>query len=134
MLIVLDTNVLVSGLLSPYGAPAEIMGLIVGEKIQLGYDARIWREYQEVLLRPKFEFDQDDIEVILTHIKVSGRPVSTQPLEKRLPHAADEPFLEVLFSGHVECLVTGNLKHFPKTATGQARILSPAGFMQFWRK
>jgi putative PIN family toxin of toxin-antitoxin system len=134
MLIVLDTNVLVSGLLSPYGAPAEIMRMIVGGELQLCYDARILCEYQEVLLRPKFKFDRDDIDAVMTQIKISGCPVSARPLGKHLLHEADEPFLEVFISGKAECLVTGNLRHFPKYAKGKFYIFNPSDFMSFWRK
>ncbi|NTV52626.1 MAG: putative toxin-antitoxin system toxin component, PIN family [Candidatus Firestonebacteria bacterium] len=134
MLMVLDTNVLVSGLLSPFGAPAEILRMVVNEELRLCYDARILDEYLEVLARPKFEFEKDDVEALLNQIKLSGQPVYALPLGKRLVHKADEPFLEVLLSGEAECLVTGNLKHFPQDHKSKLRILSPSDFMTFWRK
>ncbi len=56
MKIVLDTNVLVSGLLTPYGAAAEIVRLIASGVLSVCYDTRILLEYQEVLARPKFQF------------------------------------------------------------------------------
>ena len=53
--IVLDTNVLVSGLLSPLNAPGRIIDALQIERIQLAIDDRIFLEYGEVLRRPKFE-------------------------------------------------------------------------------
>jgi uncharacterized protein len=134
MKIVLDTNVLVSGLLSPYGHPAEIMRMVVGEEVQLCYDARTVQEYQDVLQRAKFGFDADDVEALIRQIRLSGRPVTTNPLKKRLPHKDDEPFVEIAISGEADCLVTGNLKHFPKSCIGGVRILTPAEFLNLWRK
>ncbi|MBN1308985.1 MAG: putative toxin-antitoxin system toxin component, PIN family [Chitinispirillaceae bacterium] len=56
MTAVLDTNVLVSALLNPYGTPSSILNLIIKEKIILAYDVRILCEYEEVLHRPRFDF------------------------------------------------------------------------------
>ncbi len=33
-----------------------------------------------------------------------------------------------------ECLVTGNLDHFPAARRCGMRVLSPAGFLRFYRK
>ena len=57
MKIVLDTNVLVSGLINPKGVPAKILNLMLNEKIIVLYDNRILREYETVLSRRKFRFE-----------------------------------------------------------------------------
>ena len=49
LVVVLDTNVLVSGLLNPNGSPGKILDLIIGNHIQIAYDDRILGEYEEVL-------------------------------------------------------------------------------------
>lgn len=56
MRIVLDTNVLLSGLLSPSGPPGNIARLITTGAVRVCYDARILVEYRQVLLRPTFPF------------------------------------------------------------------------------
>ena len=61
MKIVLDTNVLVSGLLTPFGPSGEIVRMISAGELILHVDARILSEYQEVLNRPKFQFDKDHV-------------------------------------------------------------------------
>ncbi len=55
MKIVLDTNVLVSGLLTPFGPTGEIVRMVSAGELILAIDARILSEYQEVLHRPKFK-------------------------------------------------------------------------------
>jgi len=49
--IVIDTNVLVAGLLSPFGACGEIVRMVSAGKLTLSFDARILSEYNEVLRR-----------------------------------------------------------------------------------
>ena len=51
MNVVLDTNVLVSGLISPFGPPADIVRLLAAGAIRVCYDACIFGEYREVLSR-----------------------------------------------------------------------------------
>jgi len=80
MKIVLDTNVIVSGLISPYGNPAEIIRMVSVGEIRLCYDARIITEYKEVLRRPKFQFNPEKIDIILDQIQYPGEIVSSKPL------------------------------------------------------
>ena len=136
MKIVLDTNVLVSGLLNSFGAPGEIVRMLSSGTLQLCYDARILSEYSEVLLRPKFAFEKSAVEALLEEAKASGVAVAAEPLVWRLPDPDDEPFLEVAVAGGVKYLVTGNTKHFPasKTAHTPIQIVSPAKFLEIYRK
>ena len=62
MKIVLDTNVVVSGLLTPFGTSGEIVRMVSAGKLILQYDSRILLEYQEVLYSTKFQFDKDQID------------------------------------------------------------------------
>jgi len=52
--LVLDTNALVSGLLTAGNPPGRIVDLLRAGKIQLQVDERIVAEYGGVLSRPKF--------------------------------------------------------------------------------
>lgn len=133
MNIVLDTNVIVSGLLSPFGPPAQIVRMIASGRIVLCYDARILTEYREVLLRPKFLFSKESVEALLDQITVTGVIVAGMPLRYELPDKSDEPFLEVALAGNSP-LVTGNVKHFPKNKRQGVPVLSPAVFVDSLRK
>ena len=53
MKIVLDTNVLVSGILSPNGPPAAVLRALLTERVTLCFDERIVSEYRDVLTRTK---------------------------------------------------------------------------------
>lgn len=134
MRIVLDTNVLVSGLLSPYGAPAEVVGLVVSGAITLCVDARILIEYGQVLARPRFAFDPDKVEALLDFIEAEAIPVMPTPLEARLPDPDDEPFLEVALASHADALVTGNPVHYPAPQCAGVTVLGPADFLAWVRE
>lgn len=111
-LLVLDTNVIVSALLSPHGKPAKILGQVLNGTFRLCVDERILSEYNEVLLRPKFKFDVSRIEILMRFIRTFSITVTAPPLDDKFIDIADKKFLEVAkFCNAV--LVTGNLKHFP---------------------
>ena len=130
MMIVLETNVIVSGILRPYSKAAAILRLAATGMIQLAYDLRILSEYQDVLNRPKFTFAKEDINALLDQVEKEGVLVSVMPLKFRLSDPDDEPFLEVALAAKTEALITGNKRHFPKKEYQGTRILSPAEFLE----
>ena len=134
MKIVLDTNVIVSGLLSPYNSPGTIVRMASDLTIRLCYDARIISEYDAVLHRSKFGFVPEKVEAFLEQVRVRGERVAAKPLAKSLSDQTDQMFLEVALAGKVKCLVTGNLKHFPKTHCEGMNVFSPTDFLDFYRK
>jgi putative PIN family toxin of toxin-antitoxin system len=62
---VIDTNVLVSGLLSRSGSPAQILNLLVNKRIAAYYDHRILEEYRDVLSRAQFGFTKAEVDGLL---------------------------------------------------------------------
>ena len=130
MIIVLDTNVIVSGILRPYSKAASILRLVATGAITLAYDLRIFSEYRDVLNRPKFTFAKEDIDAFLDQVDKEGVLVSVMPLKFRLPDPEDESFLEVALAGKATAIVTGNKRHFPKKECEGTKILSPAEFLE----
>ena len=130
MIIVLDTNVIVSGILRPYSKAASILRLVATGAITLAYDLRIFSEYRDVLNRPKFTFAKEDIDAFIDQVEKEGVLVSVMPLKFRLPDPEDESFLEVALAGKATAIVTGNKRHFPKKECEGTRILSPAEFLE----
>lgn len=134
MNIVLDTNVLVAGLLSPFGPCGEIVRMVSSGELKLSFDARILSEYEEVLNRPKFRFEEDKVAAFLEQIEHRGRAVASLPLTHSLPDPDDEPFLEVAIAGKTSCIVTGNSVHFPAKLCKGVKVLSPSDFLSFYKK
>jgi len=134
MRVVIDTNVIVSGLLSPHGPPGEIVRMVASGSLEVCYDARILSEYAGVLPRPKFRLDRVEAQHLLEKVERHGWVVSATPLAKRLPDRNDEKFLEVALAGGAEYLVTGNLKHYPPAKRQSVRVVSPAEFLALYRE
>jgi uncharacterized protein len=134
MKIVLDTNVLVSGLLNPYGPPGQIVVLVAAGELVLCFDPRILAEYRDVLLRPKFEFPQRHVEALLEQIRTVGTSATAIPLPAPLPDRDDEPFLEVAIAASADYLVTGNPRHYPPRRLGGINVVTPAKFLVIYRE
>ena len=130
MRIVLDTNVLVSGFLSPHGPPGAILRSILTGSITLCFDERILAEYRDVLTRGSFAFDEDRIDEVLELIETNGESVLAEPLEIALPDADDAMFVEVATAADADVLVTGNRKHFPDEALRGVPVRLPSAFVE----
>lgn len=128
--IVLDTNVLVSGLISAENPPGRIIDGVRVDEIQLCLDDRIFREYREVLARPELArwIHPEDSRAILDHIRNSARYIIGALTIQGLPDPDDAPFAEVATMGGVP-LVTGNLRHFPGETVGSTSVLTPKQFI-----
>jgi putative PIN family toxin of toxin-antitoxin system len=134
MRIVLDTNVLVSGLLSPFGACGEIVRMLTSGMLTLCVDARIMLEYDEVLRRPRFKIDPRRIDRLIAYLEKTAEVHAPLPLPFQLPDGDDAAFLEVASVARVDCLVTGNLKHFPAKCRGDVRVASPGECVAFYHQ
>lgn len=131
MRFVIDTNVLVSGVINPHGAPGRVVDSIISQTINVLYDDRILLEYRDVLLRPFFGFRVSDINALLDFIEHSGEQVTASPVNIVLPDPSDLPFLEVAITGLATALVTGNLNHFkPLRGRHSMQVLSPADLLR----
>ena len=133
MKVVIDTNIIVSGLLTPYGNSAEIIRLIVNGNLTLCFDSRIYAEYHEVLDRPKFNCDKEKISTLLKEIEFTGELALGIPLKESLPDPDDNMFLEIALAGNAECIITGNLNHFLKELCFSIPVFSPSIFVSYYR-
>ncbi|MDR1454006.1 MAG: putative toxin-antitoxin system toxin component, PIN family [Candidatus Margulisbacteria bacterium] len=126
MKIVLDTNVIVSALINPNGAPARVLALVLSGKVILLYDNRVLAEYETVLRRIEFDFPQAAIADLLAYLNSAGEFVNAEPQKAKLPDETDRKFYEIYKSGAADYLVTGNLKHFPQ----EKRIVAPRDYLR----
>ena len=129
MTVVLDTNVLVSALLRPWGKPAEILRMVMRRDLSVAFDARVLGEYTEVLQRPRFGFPPRRVRDLIDHVRSAGQRVVAAPLPKPLPDPDDEVLLSVAIAARAEALVTGNKKDYPRPSRQGIAVLSPAEFL-----
>jgi putative PIN family toxin of toxin-antitoxin system len=125
LLVVLDTNILVSSLLS-VGPPALIVDRIAERNIRPCFDDRILSEYCDVLSRPKFGFSPLQIDRLIHDVMSAGFAVETSASgEVLMPDESDRKFYEVAKTAGA-ILITGNIKHYPD----EEFIVTPAVFVQ----
>lgn len=131
MRLVLDTNVLVSGLLSAGNAPGRIVDLLRAGKIQLQVDERIVAEYGGVVSRPKFrkKVSPFETDLVMDFIKADSEWHVCTTLVEGLPDPSDACFLEVAREARVP-LITGNQRHYPQVLRGGVEGLSPREFLE----
>ena len=114
---VIDTNVLVSALLAAHtDSPTVLIRdyILEGSIIPL-YNEEILMEYKAVLSRPKFGFPSLLVEDLISAIVQTGISSERVETEDSFIDLKDVVFYEVALSHEGSYLVTGNIKHFPKS-------------------
>ncbi len=121
---VIDTNVLVSARISKnsQSSTVKVVSHMLNGSIKPVYNDEIIAEYTEVLHRPKFKLNDDDIRLLIDYITKYGIHSDRVHYDGDMPDEKDRPFYEVSLSYEDSFLVTGNLKHFPVTPT----VVTPA--------
>ena len=124
---VIDTNVLVSAYWTRNAdsPPARVYrALLLGMVTALVND-EIISEYKDVLHRPKFGFNAEDIDKDIAFIEQSG--VKIQPADSAADFSDpdDKVFFCTALAGAAN-LVTGNIKHYPKVNF----VVAPAQFCE----
>jgi putative PIN family toxin of toxin-antitoxin system len=123
MLIVFDTNIVVSAMLSPSGTAADVLRLALNRHVQLCASEVILEEYKEVLRRPKFRRPPQTVSAFLKAARVVAElfePTATLAVST---DDADNRFLECAEAAKADYLATGNIQHFP-VAWGRTRVIT----------
>ena len=131
---VYDTNVIVSGLLRSEGIPAFLLDLATQGYIRLFLSEDILEEYEEVILRPKFDFSRRLVKRLLRKLRAKGKMVKPKTTVKVLKDPSDNMFLECALSGRAKYLVTGNIRHFPFRDFRGIKIVSPREFWGIYKE
>ncbi len=102
MLLVLDTNVLVSALLKPGSVPDRALSVIWARDATILYDARIADEYRSVLARPKFRaIERARIDDVLAELIARGKALEeVARWDGAMTDDDDRIFVEVALAGH----------------------------------
>lgn len=114
---VIDTNVLVSALLKGDSNPGKIIGAVSKGVIKPLINDDIFREYDEVLSRDKFHFEDTQVEALLDRFLSHAVRVKAGPVTDIIPDAKDVVFYEVVMEARKTRdarLVTGHKRHFPQ--------------------
>jgi putative PIN family toxin of toxin-antitoxin system len=131
---VIDTNVLVSGLLSPQGNEA----LILSPSIKAWCipdsrkrSSRNTKEYAAVLARPKFAFPPDEIAAVLAMLRNQGELFAPAVSTAVSVDPGDTKFLQRAEAAQADYIVTGNKRHFPEASYGVTRVASASELLDW---
>jgi putative PIN family toxin of toxin-antitoxin system len=121
MRVILDTNIIVSAFLNHKGIPGEILSLVLTHKIIICYDNKIFSEYTDVLMRSKFNFDNDFVNNFLEFVRNNGEYIVAETQDIQFDDVVDNILYDVFKSSNAEYIITGNKKHYPQ----EENIISP---------
>ena len=126
---VLDTNVIISGLLSPGGNARLVLAMAFTRKFDLIVSAELFAEYEAVIRRPKFRFRPEEIEEALAELRRVGVFLKPTSQVSESPDETDNRFLECAEIGSADYVVTGNTSHFP-TKWGKTQVVTIRRFLE----
>jgi hypothetical protein len=134
--IILDTNVIVSALIS-HSAPTQIVyECVLEQAIMLCLSDAILEEYVEVLARGKFSKMQGfrhNADVVLSKIRDLAQFYKPQIAVDLLSDADDNKFLELALTSSADFLITGNTQDFTITEFEYTRIVTPREYWDLYR-
>ncbi len=113
MKVVLDTNVVISGMLTPAGTPGIIVDLWADGKIEVVVSQAVVMEYMGVLLRPKFAkvgTVEERQQLLEGFINLTNTILVSPDMEINAVTAdrSDNRFLECARAGETNCLISGD--------------------------
>ncbi|MGE5444169.1 MAG: putative toxin-antitoxin system toxin component, PIN family [Ignavibacteriales bacterium] len=132
--VVYDTNIVVSGLLNPEGVPALLLNLATEGFVKLVVSEEILKEYEEVLMRPKFGLSQRLVKRFLQRLRSRGKVVKAKTTLRVLKDPDDNKFLECALSGRAQWLATGNIRHFSFREFRGIKVVSPREFWEIYKE
>jgi len=111
--VVLDTNVLLSGLMAPGGAPGRIVAAWRGGHFDLVLSDSMLEEIQRTLTYPKVQtrigWNAEEIAHFILLLRLESETVEIGDVEAHVPVDPDDtPVLATLLASGAEVLVTGD--------------------------
>lgn len=131
MKVVLDTNVLLSGLMLPKSVPGRIVQAWRTARFDLVLSEPLLEEMERALAYPKIRsrigWDQDSIQRFTLMLRLRSDIVDITNFHVTVPRdPADSPVLATLITSQAECLISGDKDLL--VLKEQYPILTPAEF------
>ncbi len=130
--VIIDTNVIVSALISK-GIPFKIIyELVLNEKVKICISDELFEEYVDVLNRekfsrfPDFKTNANIVISIIDELAIHGNPVQEVEMLKDLD---DDKFLELAIEVDADFIITGNTRDFTIKEIRTTKIVTPA---EYW--
>jgi len=129
--VVIDTNVLVSALLTSGGLPEAVINLAISGEVRWFASEPVLTEYEAVLKRPRLAIDSGKAADAMARIRAAVSIVSPPMRIAESSDPGDNQFLECAEAARAHYLITGNIRHFPDIWK-ETRIVTPREFIDAW--
>ena len=129
--VVIDTNLIMSAMLSDRGAAAKLIDWLTGDEnyYQLLLSESIWKEYITVASWLIPESRQAERIRIFDTLYRHAEWIEPDHSLDVCPDASDNRFLECAAEGNAAYLVTKNIRHFPHKSYEQVKIVRIRAFL-----
>ena len=112
--VVLDTNIVVSAVLRPYGLQRTVFLLALTRPARMYVSQEILAEYRNVLARPALKITKGRQQQLLQLVRNRVQVVHPRYELEVTSDPEDNKFLECADAAHADYLITGNQRHFPR--------------------
>jgi putative PIN family toxin of toxin-antitoxin system len=126
--VVLDTNVVVSGLLHQKGAPAAILDAATSKQFRCYISESLLDEYREVLTREYLRLDQRRAARFVGNVREVAIVVVPRKKVAVARDPDDDRVMECALEAGADFIVTGNIRDFPAQFHG-VRVITPRDFL-----
>lgn len=130
--VLLDTNVLVSGLLAPSGAPAAILDAWGRGLFEVVASPQLLDELEDVLARPKIRrhIAPADAAAFVSWVRRTAIPFDDPPAASGLtPDPGDDFVVALARSSRCELIVSGDA-HLAALKNADPPVLTPRAFLE----
>ncbi len=132
MMIIFDTDVIVSAMRSPSGASAELLRRVHEGKLYCGVSVALAMEYETVCLRNEHVLasglSTQDATLFVDAVIAMAQPVQVHyRWRPQLRDPSDEMVLEAAVNARADALLTFNLRHFQVAAKTFGLIVQRPG-------
>ena len=133
MRVVVDTGVLVSGLIWRQGTTGEVLRSLRDGRFVIIYSTPILVEIIDVLgrdtFRTKYHVEPEDISVLINLIRLRGELVIPKKRVSVCRDAKDDKFLEAALAGNADAILSGDDDLLVLNPFENIPVLTPAEFL-----
>ena len=112
--VVIDTNIVVSAALRPYGLQRTVFLLALTKPARMYVSREILAEYRSVLARPALKITKGRQPQLLQLVRNRVQVVHPRYKLEVTSDPEDNKFLECADAARADYLITGNQRHFPR--------------------
>ena len=128
---VIDTNVLVSAMISRNGNEALVLLALNQGRVVPCVSPDVLSEYRDVLARSRFGFSTEEVAALLEMLRIRGSLHQPRATALVSPDPKDDQFIACAVASNAQFLVTGTKRHFPQIDYEGVKVVNAAELLEF---